>query len=70
MKGKSLFLLNQEEKAEKAAEIYDSLDSKGLRIDDNDVLICGIMLTNGIKKILTKNVKHFEKIKEIEILKY
>lgn len=56
--------------AEKAAEIYDILESNGVRIDDNDILIIGIMLSNGINKILTKNVKHFEKIKGIEILKY
>jgi predicted nucleic acid-binding protein len=56
--------------AEKAAEIYDSLESKGQLIDDNDILIVGIMLSNGISKIITKNVKRFEKIKEIEIIPY
>jgi tRNA(fMet)-specific endonuclease VapC len=56
--------------AEKAAKIYDILESKGQQIDDNDVLIVGIMLSNGIKKILTKNTKHFEKIEEIEVIEY
>ena len=56
--------------AERAAEIYDVLESKGLRVDDNDVLIAGIMLTNGIKRIITKNVKHFERIESIEVLEY
>jgi len=42
--------------AEKAAEIYDILESQGQKIDDNDILIVGIMLTNGIKEIITKNV--------------
>jgi len=56
--------------AEKAAKIYDILESKGQIIDDNDILIAGIMLTNGIKKIITKNVRHFEKIEGIEIIKY
>lgn len=56
--------------AERAAEIFDFLDSQGQRIDDNDILIAGIMLTNGIKKILTKNVKHFERIIGLEIIKY
>jgi tRNA(fMet)-specific endonuclease VapC len=67
--GMEIFSLGFKE-AEKAAEIYDSLESKGIRIDDNDVLIIGIMLSNGIKKILTKNVKHFEKIQGIEIIEY
>ncbi|MFW9988959.1 MAG: type II toxin-antitoxin system VapC family toxin [Candidatus Odinarchaeota archaeon] len=56
--------------AEKAAEVYDNLESKGQLIDDNDILITGIMLSNGITKIITRNVKHFEKVKEIEILPY
>jgi len=67
--GMEIFSLGFKE-AEKAAEIYDSLESKGLRIDDNDILIIGIMVSNGIKKILTKNVKHFEKIQGIEIIEY
>ncbi len=56
--------------AEMAAEIYDNLESQGQRIDDNDILIAGIMLSNGIKKIITKNVNHFERIKDIEIIEY
>ena len=56
--------------AKKAAEIYDKLESKGQIIDDNDILITGIMLSNGIKKIITKNVKHFKLIDEIEVINY
>lgn len=56
--------------AEKAAEIYDTLESKGSLIDDNDILIAGIMIHNGIRKILTRNTKHFEKIENIETVKY
>ena len=54
--------------AEKAAEIYDILESKGQMIDDNDILIAGIMLSNGIKQIITGNISHFEKIDGIEII--
>ncbi|MBD3212799.1 MAG: PIN domain-containing protein [Candidatus Lokiarchaeota archaeon] len=56
--------------AEKAAEIYDNLELKGSLIDDNDILIASIMLSNGIKKIITRNIKHFENIENIEIIKY
>lgn len=56
--------------AEKAAEIYDILESKGNIIDDNDILIAGIMLSNGITKILTRNINHFEKIASINVIKY
>jgi len=67
--GMEIFALGFKE-AKKAAEIYDNLESKGLRIDDNDVLIAGIMISNGIKKIITKNVKHFKRIQNIEIVSY
>jgi len=69
IKGMEIFSLGFKE-AEKAAKIYDLLESEVLRIDDNDLLIAGIMLTNGIKKIITNNVKHFEKIKDIDVLSY
>jgi predicted nucleic acid-binding protein len=64
-----IFALGYKE-AERAAEIYDTLESQGQRIDDNDILIAGIMLTNGIKQLITKKVKHFERIEGIEIIKY
>ena len=67
--GMEIFPLGNKE-AEKAAEIYGNLESAGKIIDDNDILIAGIMLSNGIAKIITKNVKHFEKIEGIEIIPY
>ena len=56
--------------AKRAAEIYDILESQGQKIDDNDILIVGIMLTNGIKEIISRNVSHFERIEGIDIIKY
>ncbi len=56
--------------AERAAEIYDKLESKGNMIDDNDILIAGTMLSNGIIKIITRNTKHFDKIEGLEIIPY
>jgi len=67
--GMEIFSLGFKE-AKKSAEIYDKLESKGKKIDDNDILIIGIMLSNGINKIITKNVKHFELIEEIEVINY
>ena len=64
-----IFALGYKE-AERAAEIYDTLESQGQRIDDNDILIAVIMLTNGIKQLITKNVKYFERIEDIEIIIY
>jgi len=67
--GMEVFSLTFKE-AEKAAELYDKLESKGQLIDDNDILIIGIMLSNGINQIITKNIKHFEKIEEIKVINY
>ena len=64
-----IFTLGYKE-AEKAAQIYDNLLSKGKMVDDNDILIAGIMLSNGINKIITKNVKHFERIDGINLISY
>jgi tRNA(fMet)-specific endonuclease VapC len=56
--------------AKMSAKIYDNLEAQGQKIDDNDILLVGIMLANGIKKLITRNERHFERIKEIEILSY
>ena len=67
--GMEVFPLSFKE-AEKAAEIYEILESKGQLIDDNDILIIGIMLSNGMNQIITKNIKHFKKIEEIKVINY
>ncbi len=67
--GMEVFPLSFKE-AEKAAEIYEILESKGQLIDDNDILIIGVMLSNGINQIITKNVQHFKKIEEIKVINY
>jgi len=67
--GMEVFSLGFKE-AEEAAKIYDTLESKGQRIDDNDVLIAGIMMSNGIKKIITKNIEHFKRIEGLELISY
>ncbi|MHA1150262.1 MAG: type II toxin-antitoxin system VapC family toxin [Promethearchaeota archaeon] len=67
--GMEIFSLGFKE-AEKAAKIYDILESQGNKIDDNDIIIAGIMLSNGINKIITRNVKHFEKIEGLQLITY
>lgn len=53
-----------------AGEIGADLLDKGEKIDSGDCLIAGLMLRNNCKKIITKNVKHFSKIKGIEVISY
>lgn len=52
------------------AKIFNRLEAKSKKIDDNDILIAGIMLSNGVKKIISKNGKYFERIQGIEVLTY
>lgn len=56
--------------AMEAAKISASLLLKGKQIDDNDVLISGMMVANGVNKIITKNVKNFSMIKGLEVISY
>ena len=67
----NLLIINLTEKeAEKASQIYDQLESKGIQIGDNDILIAASMLSNGIIKIVSHNIEHFSKIESIEVLNY
>ncbi len=56
--------------SKKNSEINRELKNKGKIIDPFDMTIAAIYLTNGINKIITRNVKHFENIKDIEVIKY
>ena len=50
-----------------AGRIYTQLKSKGRLIGTHDILIAAICLTNGLP-LYTKNVSHFSKIEDIQIL--
>ena len=54
----------------KAAEICSQLILSGKEIGDTDCLIAGICLGNNCNKIITNNKKHFERIKELEVISY
>jgi predicted nucleic acid-binding protein len=56
--------------AEKAAEINDELEAKGNRVDDNDVLIMGIMKTHGMSEVITRNPDHFRNVSDIIVHEY
>ncbi len=54
----------------KAAEISSDLTKKGKIISDCDCLIAGMALANGITKVVTRNVEHFNRIKGLEVETY
>ena len=51
-------------------EFLLGLKSKGETIEDFDCAIAAILLSNGVNKIITRNKKHFERIKGLTVLKY
>ena len=53
--------------ANRSAVIEADLRSKGEMIGGADILIAGTMISRGISTIVTKNVRHFEKIPQINI---
>ena len=53
-----------------AAKLLTDLKKKGIEINQNDCLIATIMIKNGVDKIITRNKKHFERIKELKVLDY
>ncbi len=54
----------------KSAEIFAELSRKGQEIHDFDCIIVGIALSRGINKVVTKNVEHFKRIKDIKVEEY
>lgn len=54
----------------KAAEISAGLMKKGEPVPDADCLIAGIALSKGVSTIITKNVKHFSRIKGLTVETY
>lgn len=52
-----------------AAQIAGILSKQGQTIEHSDALIAGSLLANGCKRFLTKNVKDFERISGLEIVR-
>ena len=51
----------------KSAEISADLMKKGTPVPDCDCLTAGISLSKGVNRIVTNNVKHFKRIKELRV---
>ena len=67
----SFMVLNlTQEACKKAAQIHRELEAKGITIEQFDCTIAAIILTNGVKEIITGNKKHFEAIKELNVISY
>lgn len=58
-----------EHAAATAAELYAALRKKGQPIDDIDLLIAGIALSNDLI-LATNNERHFERIEALEVVNW
>jgi tRNA(fMet)-specific endonuclease VapC len=56
--------------AKKFGELLNKLEKTGQKIPDRDILIAAIAITRGETNIVTRNVKDFERIPELTIIKY
>ncbi|PIN92274.1 PIN domain nuclease [Candidatus Pacearchaeota archaeon CG10_big_fil_rev_8_21_14_0_10_35_13] len=55
---------------ELSAKILADLIRGGKEINQNDCLIASIILKNGSHRIITRNEKHYSKIKGLKVIKY
>ncbi len=67
--GKLNVLYFDEASAEKSSEIHAELSKKGEQLDLRDIFIGSIALANGCS-VVTRNVKHFSKIKGLKVEKW
>lgn len=55
---------------EQASRIFWHLRKEGKTIEQFDCTIAAIMIESGITRILTRNLKHFENIKDLKVITY
>jgi predicted nucleic acid-binding protein len=64
----SLYIFPLDEKAsQEAAKIFRELEASGKELDPFDCMIASIVLSNNYSKILTRNKRHFQRIRGIKV---
>ncbi len=67
----NIILFNLDKKScKKSREIMFDLKKIGKTIGEFDCMIAGILLSNGVNKLITRNVKHFENIPGLKVISY
>ena len=68
---KSLYAIDlTKDSCKEASGIYWILRKEGKTIEQFDCVIAAILIANGINKILTRNPKHFDRIKGLKVISY
>ncbi|MBI4210782.1 MAG: type II toxin-antitoxin system VapC family toxin [Candidatus Diapherotrites archaeon] len=66
-----IFLLDMtKQSAKKAAGVMKELQKTGVEAGRFDSMIAAILLESGVKRIMTRNARHFAKIKSLEVIRY
>lgn len=55
---------------EEASKIFWNLKKEGKAIEQFDCIIAALFLKDGIGKILTRNPKHFDRVKQLKVISY
>lgn|SRR3989338_5722679 len=58
------------ESAKKSSSIFWFLKKQGKMIEQFDCVIAGILLSNGVNRIITRNAKHFVNIRGLDVISY
>ena len=68
---KSLYNIElTKDSCEEASRIFYALQREGKTIEQFDCVIAASFLKSGIKKIVTRNPKHFERIRQLSVIRY
>lgn len=59
-----------EKSVEKAAKLYGTLSQRGKIIDDLDILIAAICISNNCESFITRNIKDFSRITGLKVETY
>jgi len=64
-----LLTLNKDS-CKSSSSIFWELKKSGKMVGKLDCMIAGILLSNGVNKIITRNSGHFENIKGLKVISY
>lgn len=68
---RSVHIINlNSDSCKKASKIFWDLKKEGKTIEQFDCVIAAMFMNEGINKIVTKNSKHFERIRSLQVISY
>ncbi|MBS3075495.1 type II toxin-antitoxin system VapC family toxin [Candidatus Pacearchaeota archaeon] len=65
-----ILIIPDKNSCDKSSDIFWHLKKNNKLIDKFDIMVAGVLLSNGITKIITKNKKHYENIPGLKVISY